>query len=167
MEEKSGTGKKSCKTESTVHFRPACPADAVALARCLREADRQELAASHRGQNPAACLEHFIRISVCCICGIYREEIIALAGIYAPSFLGAGACVWLLTGRSIVRVPISFVRYAKHQLAIWLNLYPQLENSVDARYHAARKLIACLGGIFTARRSVYDGKLFLHFIFRR
>ena len=150
-----------------LYFRPAQPADGPALARCLRAADRRELAASHPGQSPAECLEHFICISVCRVCGVYRGKVIALAGVYASSLLGTDACVWLLTGSPVARVPISFVRSAKRWLAAWLQLYPTLTNAVDARYEAARKLITCLGGEFTGGSSVYNGVLFLHFIFRR
>lgn len=148
-------------------LRPARVADAALLARALRPADRQELAASHPGCNPADCLAEFItgsRQSVCLECG---GEVAALAGIYAPVVLGCYACVWLLTGQQIEKCKFSFVRLAKRCLSYWLTLYPVLGNEVDSRYRAARRFIRRLGGKTDGQITLHNNRVFLHVIFRR
>lgn len=139
----------------------------MALAQVLRPEDRRELAASHPQGGRGLVLESFIACSQQCVCLQCKDEVAALAGIYAPVALGMQACIWLLTGRAISRCKFSFVRLAKSQLQPWLELYPVLGNEVDARYVAAQRFIKFLGGRLEGAVSMHGKIAFLHFTFRR
>ena len=155
------------KSNPGVVLRRARAGDGVALACVLRPADRAELAASHPGREAGALLEEFIACSCESVCLLYQGQPVALAGIYAPVLLGPSACVWLLSGRGIERCPVSFLRVAKKQLAVWNNRYPVLSNEVDARYETAVRFITHLGGQFSGKKSLRCHISFLHFTFRR
>ena len=150
-----------------VILRPACLADAQPVAAALRLADREELAASHPGKKPEVLIREFIRASRYSVCLCWRGEPVAVAGLYVPVWLGNKACIWLLTGQHIERCKVSFVRAAKRQLSRWLTVYSVLENEVDFRYRAARRLVRHLGGQLGHSVTQYNGISFLHFTFRR
>ena len=148
-------------------LRTANPEDAAKLAGCLRSADRAELEASHPGQDPAILLRQFINQSIQAVTLCYREQVAAIGGICPDIWLGNRACVWLLTGQSIQKIPITFVRLARKLLACWLQQYEVLFNRVDARYTSACQLIVVLGGRFTEDKHFYHQICFLDFMFRR
>ena len=150
-----------------VFFRAARSGDGQALARVLRPADQQELAASHPNEDIAQLLELFIASSQQSVCLLCDNEVVALAGIYVPVMLGRKALVWLLTGRKIICCKYSFFRLAKEQLSRWLSSYPVLSNEVDIRYTAAKRLLTHLGACFNGNISLHSDVVFLHFLFRR
>ena len=57
---------------------------------------------------------------------------------------------WLLTGTACDRVPVSFLRIAKAELALMLAIKPHLENYVAADYPKAIRLLEGLGFVIDA-----------------
>ena len=153
--------------KNQICLRLAHLSDAALLAPHLREADRAELAAVWPGISPEKLLDRFLALSSVSVVLEYRQRPVALGGIYPLTWLGQRACVWLLTGEEIEKIPVTFVRLAKHLLRTWLLRYPVLTNRVDTRYRSAGRLITRLGGIWTGEEELYGGVRFSEFIFRR
>lgn len=154
-----------CKNQ--ILLRRARAGDGRELAPFLRAQDRAELAASHPGRSAAELLESFIQHSGECFLLLYKAEPAALFGISAPNWLARRACVWLLTGRSARRIPISLMRIGRAALGYFLTRYPELYNFTDERYSAALRFIKRLGGRFDGSSKTCGNVRFLYFTFRR
>lgn len=154
-----------CKHQ--IILRPARPGDGKKLAVCLREEDHAELAASHPDENPADLLESFIRRSNESFFILYKGCPAALFGVSAPSWCSVRACVWLLTGNSAAKMPVSLVRIGRAAVRYFLTLYPELYNFTDERYPAALRFIKRLGGRFDGSFKTGGDVRFLYFTFRR
>lgn len=153
--------------KNQIYLRTATAEDAKLLAAVLRPKDQAELSASFPGLLPKELIGRFINISSGSVALFYRGDVVALGGIYPFSWVGSRACVWLLTGPKIEKIPVTFIKLAKRLLTGWLMRYPVLTNQVDARYQAACRLITHLGGSWTGRARLYSNIEFLEFIFRR
>lgn len=154
-----------CKNKISVRFARA--GDGNKLAPFLRAEDLRELAASHSGREAAALLENFIRSSRSCFFLSYDKEPAALFGISAPCWLGRRACVWLVTGQSILKMRVSFMRLARRVIKDFLSVYPELYNFTDERYLSAVRFIRRLGGRFDGSSVACGNVRFLYFTFRR
>lgn len=154
-----------CKNKILV--RPARAGDGKQLAPLLRAEDRRELAASHWGRSAAELLESFIRSSCASFCLSYDKEPAALFGVSSPCWLSRRACVWLVTGRGILKMRVSFMRLARRITADFLSVYPELYNFTDERYVSAVRFIRRLGGQFDGSSVMYGNVRFLYFTFRR
>lgn len=148
-------------------LRPAQVGDGHSLAPFLRPLDRAELAASHPGKEAAALLEDFIARSRECFFILHGGEPAALFGVSAPGWFSPRACVWLLTGRQVERMPVSFVRMGRAAVKYFLTQYPELYNFTDERYPAALRFIKYLGGQFDGSFKTCGNVRFLYFTFRR
>ena len=148
-------------------IRPACAADARRLAAVLRPEDQLELAATHAGIAPDVCLERFIEISDVSLFVSYRNQPLAIAGVYRDTSLPAPALVWMLTGRGVAKFPLRFVKIVRFFLQQWQAYYGTLFNYIDARYTSAWKLARRLGGVLENDQTYYSGQLFLKCTFRR
>jgi len=147
-------------------LRSARRGDGYRLAPFLRQADRAELAVSHQGRDVAALLEAFIASSVQSVFMTVRGEPAVLAGVCPQIHLGVSGCVWMLTGRAVERVPLSFTRLARRQLEEWLQYYPFLYNYIDGRYLQALSFAQRAGGK-TGKEIYIHGVKFVEVIFRR
>lgn len=154
-----------CKNK--ILLRRAHAGDGKQLAPFLRAEDRRELSDSHLGRSAAELLENFILRSRSCFFISYDKEPAALFGISAPCWLGRRACVWLVTGRSILKMRVSFMRLARRITADFLSVYPELYNFTDERYLSAVRFIRRLGGQFDGSFVTYGNVRFLYFTFRR
>lgn len=148
-------------------LRPARMGDGRRLAPFLRPQDREELAASHPGKEMAELLEDFIRYSRECFFILHRGKPAALFGVSAPSWFSPRACVWLLTGRRVERMPIALVRIGRAAVKYFLTHYLELYNFTDERYLAALRFIKRLGGQFDGSFKTCGNVRFLYFTFRR
>lgn len=154
-----------CKNNISV--RPARAGDGQNLAPFLRAEDLRELAASHSGRAPAELLEDFIHSSRLCFFLSYGKEPAALFGVSAPCWLARRACVWLVTGRGILKMRVSFMRLARRVITDFLSVYPELYNFTDERYLSAVRFIRRLGGRFDGSSVTCGNVRFLYFTFRR
>ena len=153
--------------KNQIRLRTACVKDATALAAVLRQKDQEELAAVWPGALPEKLISRFIKISSVAVALTHEEKLVALGGIYPFAWLGHRACVWLLTGEEVEKIPVTFVKLAKRLLQVWLARYPVLTNRVDERYLAAQRLVNRLGGEWTGNSTLHHNIRFLEFIFRR
>ena len=153
--------------KNNIIFRSFLPQDAAALAYTLRAEDRRELAASHSGRAAAELLEDFIHSSRLGFFLSHGKEPAALFGVSSPCWLGRRACVWLVTGRGILKMRVSFMHLARRITADFLSVYPELYNFTDERYVSAVRFIRRLGGQFDGSSVMYGNVRFLYFTFRR
>lgn len=153
--------------QNNLVLRSARLADCALLAAELRRLDREELAASCGGADVRKLLESFYRVSVKCIFLQYKNHPAALFGLAPEVWMGRRACVWLLTGKSVEKIPKSFFCAARTLLKNALNEYEELYNFVDERYLAARRFVERLGGVFDGSFVTAGGVKFLRFTFRR
>lgn len=131
------------------HVRPVRAGDAEAVAYYMRAADVAEVRAT--GNEPLHCLQKSLAISSESFAVELGDEVAAIGGIYEAqgmSTLGPASCavVWLLTAAPVSRHPIGFMRASHRVIAELLSRYPVLWNMVDARYYAALRWAARLGG---------------------
>ncbi len=124
-------------------IRPAAISDVYALARCLRPGDRAEIEAV--GKEPRRVLRASLRSSLTQVkVALVDGEIAAMWGMSGEVLSDTGT-PWLMTGTACDRVPVSFLRIARHELALMLALKPRLENYVAADYAKAIRLLEGLG----------------------
>lgn len=154
-----------CKNQ--IVLRRARPGDGFKLAPFLRPADRAELASSFPGRTFGELLEDFIRRSRECFYLSRAGKAAALFGVYAPCLVSRRACVWLLTGAEVEKMPVSFVRLARGSVSYFLERYTELYNFTDGRYGAALRFIKRLGGRFDGSFKTCGNVRFLYFTFRR
>ena len=148
-------------------LRAPLPHDWALLAQELRPADRAELAASHPGQDPQELLARFGARSSRCWVLEYRARPAAVFGLAPDVWLGRRACVWLLTGKGVERIPKLFFRTARALLQRALGQYDELYNYADERYPAALRFVRRLGGRFDGTFYRTPCAKFLRFTFRR
>lgn len=153
--------------KNQIFVRPARAGDGFKLAGALRAADRAELALSHPGRGAGELLEEFIARSAQSYWVERKGEPAALFGAYAPCFLARRACVWLLTGRSAAKMPVTFFKLARAAVYKMLAVWPELYNFTDGRYLPAVRFIKRLGGEFDGSFQTFGGVRFLYFTFRR
>ena len=122
--------------------------DVYALARSLRPGDRAEIISV--GKDPRRVLRIALRRSlVPPKVALVDGEVAAMWGIGGDVLSESGE-PWLMTGTACDRVPISFLRIAKAELALMLALKPRLENYVAADYPKAIRLLEGLGFVIDA-----------------
>jgi hypothetical protein len=133
-----------------IRFEPATLAHADMLAPLLRQADIDEVLASH-GQSGAQVLRDGVAASKHAVAMFLGGEIAAIFGlVMTPQnrFAALGPdvnCVWYLTGKAVCRHPIAFVKGGKRVLAVFRQLSPWLYNWVDVRYVQSVRLFERLG----------------------
>lgn len=124
-------------------IRPAAIGDVYALARRLRVGDRAEIEAV--GKEPRRVLRMSFRASLMRPqVALVDGEIAAMWGLGGNILSDTGA-PWLMTGIAAERVPVSFLRIARRELAAMLAIKPRLENFVAAEYGRAVRLLEVLG----------------------
>lgn len=132
---------------------PATIAHVYALAAAMRAADAAEAIAL--GQRPKQLLRASFRMSRYARTAFVakgrsrpssNEEwgIAAMWGLYG-NILSDTGMPWLVTTAAIERLPVTFVREGRAEVAAMLTLVAQLENHVDAGYTGAVRFLEVLG----------------------
>lgn len=137
------------------------------LADVLRPGDAAELAGS--GHSARKSLYRGYRNSILCRTAFVDGDIAAMWGLAVGLRPGVSplsdlAVPWLLTSAAAARVPLSFLRVAKRELALMRQHRRRLESFVAADYAQAVKLLRVLG--FTVERPApigVGGALFSRF----
>lgn len=130
----------------------------LALAPLLRDGDRRELAVAK--VSPARAVWRCFRHSLYRRAVIVEGEIAAAWGVGSAALSDTGE-IWLLTGRAIERIPVSFVREGLREVQTMLSLYPRLEGIVACDYPQAIKFLSALGF------SLHPGEPFFTFSMER
>lgn len=108
----------------------------------MRAGDRAE--ATVLGKDPRRALRQSFRAALICRTVEVDGEVAAIGGLGGDILSDAGT-LWLLTTDLIERVPVSFVREARRQVAEMQGLRPRLEGYVAADYRGALRLLEVLG----------------------
>lgn len=143
---------KPCKSEALrerpYEIVPAEVEHVYALAAILRPRDAAELAAG--GHSAKKSLYRGFRNSILCRTAFVGDDIAAMWGVCVnfragASPLGDLGVPWLLTSAAVERVPVSFVKVARAELALMRANRRRLESFVAADYTQAVKLLRILG----------------------
>lgn len=116
--------------------------DVYALAANLRLGDRLEIASF--GKDPRSALRLSYRNAILRRTAIVDGEIAAMWGL-GGSMLDEIGYPWLLTARAIERIPVSFLREGRREVARMLRLRRVLKGYVAASYHQACDFLERLG----------------------
>lgn len=116
--------------------------DIYQLAARLREQDRMEI--TGLGLEPRAILRASFRASILRRSYFVDGELAAVSGLGGEMMADIGA-PWLMTTNTIERVPVTFVKTARRQVAEMLRHRLRLENVVAASYGGACRLLEVLG----------------------
>jgi len=122
--------------------------DVLAFQTCLRPQDVAEIAGL--GITVRKALWRGYRNSVRCRVAYIDGEPAAIWGVCVNLHPGQGplsnqGVPWLHTTAAIERMPVTFVRQARREIAEMRKLYPHLENHVAADYSRAVRFIRLLG----------------------
>lgn len=134
--------------------------DAKVISANLREKDQQE--AINLGLNPVKGVffsyrNGFLRRTV-----LLNDKPVAIFGV-SGSPLGMVGYPYLITSKDVLNIsPIKFSRIYKQQVEVMKNLYPYLENYVDASYEGACRMLSIAGFELTGPVSV-NGSDFYRF----
>lgn len=143
----------------------ATPAHIMALKERLRDDDRAELQCA--GTTAAKALWRSYRASIVRRTVIVDEVVAAVGGCGGSVLAGIGE-PWLLTAPEIERIPVSFVKEGRAEVAKLLGLFPRLENIVVARYARACRFLTVLGfQLDEARPMGPQGAMFRRFWMER
>lgn len=123
----------------------ATRADAIALAPRLRAADVEEIrAASGRGALDALLRSFEFSTHVWAVRAADGRPV-ALWGVGPLSLVEGRGCPWLLAADAFEALGPAIARKSRPLLAAMRDLYPRLENHVDARHRKAVRWLSWLG----------------------
>lgn len=143
----------------TLVVRPALFEDVAVLAPRLRAADVAEVAASS-GRTPAEALRVGLQMGRAWTVFLGGEPV-AMYGFAVVSLAGGTASPWLLGTEAVSEHPWVFGRQARRVVDAWLQIFPRMQNFVDARHTAAVRWLEWLG--FTLEPARPHGVLGLPF----
>jgi len=114
-------------------IRDSVQSDIESLSCTMRKFDKEEVwAQSH--STPREALQHSYDNSEIALTAFWKGKIVGMFGIRPKSLISDRAIVWLLTSDEASNMKLSFMKYSKKVIGMFLNLYPILENYVDSRY---------------------------------
>lgn len=67
----------------------------------------------------------------------WDDGVLGIVGVVHPSLLGEAATPWLLTSNLLTKKPRHLLKFTKPFIQRWLDMWPVLENYIDAEYTAA------------------------------
>jgi len=124
-------------------IEPATDAHMNNMAPRMRAKDVAEVAAV--GLSPHRALRASMRRAVWAKAAVAEDgNVIAMWGL-GGALMGLQGIPWLLTTALVERVPLEFMRRAKAELGLMLEMYPVLVNHVDANYREATGFLRLLG----------------------
>lgn len=147
-----------------VWIRQTVPGDFKALLANIRRKDIEECKAF--GISPGRGLRNSINNSLYTKSVWLNENIIAMIGLCGPVISEAGV-PWMLTGNGIEKVPLTFVRVAKKEIAEMLTYKSVLSNYVSADYPEAVRFFEILGFFVSRPKQVGKHGAMFHQIIKR
>ena len=125
-----------------ITFREATREDALFVADRLREADRNEVVAM--GTTPRMAVEYSRQLSDFAWTGLIDGVPAMLFGC-GSSLVSVTADVWALGTDECTKLPREMLIYGRKKIGEMLDIYPEMQNYCDARYHAAHRWLKKLG----------------------
>lgn len=130
-------------TKVNVEIVTSLSLHALELSKTLREKDKREVLGL--GVTPRKALFYSYRHAILRRTALIDDEVAAMWGV-AGTPLGMTGTPYLLTSPLVERItPREFVRIYREQLKDMKNLFPILENYVDASYTEAVRLLLLSG----------------------
>ncbi len=123
---------------------PATEAHVAIVAAGMRQADRDEIWASHRW-TPQYALDRSLRNSTYAWAAVIEGEVVCMFGVAARSVLTGEGSPWMLGTDGIVRHASKFLRDCRECLDAMHSVYPLLTNYVDDRNVASKRWLGWLG----------------------
>lgn len=143
--------------------RPATAEDIEALADRMRQADRDELAASH-GHSPREALEKALAASTSAWVGVVDGLPVCMFGVAPASILSGRGVVWMLGAQELDSYPRTFLRRCRGCVDMMHRVYPRLENFVDDRNTTSKNWLRWLGFTLAEEAvTLRSGVQFRHF----
>ena len=130
---------------------PSDIGDVYRIAARMRDGDRLE--ATSLGADPTALLRTSYRHAILRRTAFVDGEIAAIWGLGGVLLSDEGT-PWLVTTPAVERVPVTFVRTAREQVAEMLSLRSYLSNVVQASYTGACRLLEILGFTLEAAQPI-------------
>jgi hypothetical protein len=151
--------------KKVVTFREATREDAIYIADNLREADRNEVAAT--GSTPRMAVEYSRQLSDYVWTGLIDGVPAMMLGCGCP-LASPVAEVWALGTDACTKAPREMLVYGRQKVKEMLELYPEMQNYCDARYHAAHRWLKRLGfTVHPAEPHGPNGELFCKITIRK
>ena len=129
----------------------------------VRQADTDEFLATN-GWSAQRVLEYGYEASTFCCAGLINGRVVTIFGVAPGSMIGGVGIPWLVGTDDLEKYQRTFLRRCRHVVGVMLDVYPRLENYVDARNHVAKSWLHWLG--FTLSEPVpygVSGLPFHHF----
>ncbi len=114
------------------------------LASNMSEADKDEVAAAV-GMGPYRALADALERSVTAWTGMVGDEPVCMFGVTPIDILLGIGSPWLLGTDKVRDCPITFLKSCKKYVIGMLELFPHLQNYVDARHEVAIRWLKWLG----------------------
>lgn len=127
-----------------VEIRPARIEDVAAIADRLRQADRDEVMASH-SHNAEEALRSSLEVSTAAWTGLIDDVPVCMFGVAPVAVLAGRGAPWLLGTDLIEQFPRTFLRRCRGCVARMLAVYPLLENFVHEGNTVSKQWLAWLG----------------------
>ncbi len=144
-------------------IRPATLDDVADLAPRLRQADRDEVWASHRN-SPADALSRSLGMSTHAWAGLADGRLVCLWGVCPISLISRTGAPWLLGSDDIETYQMAFLRRSRPFVDEMLGVYTVLTNWVDDRNRVSMRWLRWLGfNLFPAQPFGPDGLPFHRF----
>ena len=133
----------------------------------LREADIQEIWASHRVR-PAEALSILLKQSETCMTILIKEEPVGIFGITCEDLLSDVAFIWMLATNGLMKFRKSFIKECKGFINSQLENYATLEGYVHEKNQLSKRWLKWCGCDFGQTIPFgIDKELFTYFCFKK
>lgn len=147
--------------------RDSTDADAKYIGENMREADKEEIWASHN-HNPEEAMKLSLNESFMCLTVLDKNVPVLMFGIVPGSLLGKQATIWMLATDGINNIKRRFVRHSRSFIKMFLGYFPILENYVyEKNVKSIEWLKMCGANIEEAAPFGIEQRLFRRFTFNR
>ncbi len=129
--------------KNNVIVRDSIESDIFVIANDMRQADRDEIFASHH-KKPIDALREGFKNSTLCFTVLWKGTPVAMFGTAPLSILSDEGSIWLLGSNDFCYCYRALVRHSKRFIEMMLVYYPKLQNFIDVRNTVSlRWLEAC------------------------
>ena len=143
---------------SLIEIVPSIALHARELALTLREKDKAE--ATALGLDPVKGTFYAYRHACYRMTALIDDEVAAMWGLHGE-LLGSVGYPYLITGTKVEKIsPLNFARVYIKEVQVMRNLFPVLENFVDASYEGAIKMLKLAGFTLTGPYQIKDNMFY-------
>lgn len=132
---------------SNLVIRPSTAADIDMIAAEMRQADRDEIWASH-ALTARPALEIGLKDSHACLTAVFNGRPIAMFGAVEDADDSTAAIIWMLGSRYVDLIPLSFVKASRLMIDRFHAAYETLYNHIDVRSKRSVLWLKAIGATF-------------------